>query len=212
MIFMPPPATAPLATRADLPALLDALIAELPADGRVRLRIGMTNPPFILQHLPAIAAALRHPLVFSYLHIPVQSGSDAVLKAMKREYTVEEFRRCADTLLELVPGLQLATDIICGFPGETDEAFEGTMALVRRYRFAHTHISQFYPRPGTPAARMAKVPSQVRSSRIQEGGCLVVERGRGTRSHPTAAASRPSLKESCVLLLMTQDVKARSRL
>lgn len=58
--------------RADLPALLRALTAELPADGRVRLRVGMTNPPFILEHLPAIAAALRHPYVFSYLHIPVQ--------------------------------------------------------------------------------------------------------------------------------------------
>lgn len=64
--------------------------------------------------------------------------------------------RVADTLLELVPGLELATDIICGFPGETDEDFEATMALVRKYRFPHTHISQFYPRPGTLAARMKK--------------------------------------------------------
>ncbi len=63
----------------------------------------------------------------------------------------------ADTLLGLVPALELATDIICGFPGETDEDFEATMALVRKYRFPHTHISQFYPRPGTPAARMKKV-------------------------------------------------------
>jgi tRNA A37 methylthiotransferase MiaB len=100
---------------------------------------------------------LKHPCVFSYMHIPVQSGSDAVLTAMNREYTAAEFRRVADTLLDKVPGLELATDIICGFPGETDEDFEETMALVRRYRFSHTHISQFYARPGTPAARMKKV-------------------------------------------------------
>ena len=60
---------------------------------------------------------LNHPYVFSYLHIPVQSGSDAVLTAMNREYTRAEFERVADTLLSLVPGLVLATDIICGFPG-----------------------------------------------------------------------------------------------
>lgn len=149
--------------RADLPTLLDALIAELPTDGRVRLRVGMTNPPFILEHLDAIARALRHPSVFAYLHLPVQSGSDAVLTAMNREYSAAEFRRCADTLLQLVPEVQLATDIICGFPGETDADFQETMDLVAHYRFSHTHISQFYPRPGTPAARMKKVRSQARS-------------------------------------------------
>ena len=61
--------------------------------------------------------ALRHPCVFAYLHIPVQSGSDAVLGAMRREYTRAQFERVADTLLALVPGLQLATDIIVAFPG-----------------------------------------------------------------------------------------------
>ena len=150
----------------DLPALLNALIAELPADGTVRLRVGMANPPFILEHLDRIAAALRHPHVFSYLHIPVQSGSNAVLRKMNREYTVEEFARCADTLAAAVPCLQLATDIICGFPGETEDDFAATLALVARYRFAHTHISQFYPRPGTPAARMPKVPSQARHNSV----------------------------------------------
>lgn len=60
---------------------------------------------------------LNHPYVFAYLHIPVQSGSDAVLKAMNREYTRAEFEKVTDTLLSLVPGLVLATDIICGFPG-----------------------------------------------------------------------------------------------
>eukprot|EP00892_Ulva_mutabilis_P006035 jgi/Ulvmu1/3803/UM018_0013.1 len=157
----------------DLPTLLDALIAELPPDGRVRLRVGMTNPPFILEHLPAIARALRHPAVFAYLHLPVQSGSDAVLTAMNREYTAAEFRRCADTLLRLVPDVQLATDIICGFPGETEADFDETMELVAQYRFSHTHISQFYPRPGTPAARMKKVRSQDVKARSRRLSALV---------------------------------------
>ena len=67
--------------------------------------------------------ALNHPGVFKWLHIPVQSGSNAVLKAMRREYTVEEFCHVADTLLQLVPGLHLATDIICGFPGGKQDPF-----------------------------------------------------------------------------------------
>ncbi|MBA0692255.1 hypothetical protein Goari_009829 [Gossypium aridum] len=121
----------------NLPILLNAIVAELPPDGSTMLRIGMTNPPFILEHLKEIAAVLCHPCVYSFLHVPVQSGSDAVLTAMNREYTVSEFRTVVDTLTELVPGMQIATDIICGFPG-------------------------------TPAARMKKVPSTIVKNRSRE--------------------------------------------
>uniref|UniRef100_A0ACD5UAC8 Uncharacterized protein n=1 Tax=Avena sativa TaxID=4498 RepID=A0ACD5UAC8_AVESA len=143
----------------NLPNLLNAIVAELPVDRSTMLRIGMTNPPFILEHLNEIASVLRHPCVYTFLHVPVQSGSDAVLKAMNREYTVSEFRMVVDTLCELVPGMQIATDIICGFPGETDEDFAQTVSLIKEYQLPQVHISQFYPRPGTPAARMKKVPS-----------------------------------------------------
>lgn len=141
-------------------ALLRALIAVLPAQG-VMLRVGMTNPPYILQHIEEMAEILRHPCVFSFLHIPVQAGSDRVLLAMNREYTVGEFRTIADMLLRNVPEMTLATDIICGFPGETEEDFAETMRLVEDYRLAIVNISQFYPRPGTPAAKMKRVPTQV---------------------------------------------------
>ncbi|PON33176.1 MiaB-like tRNA modifying enzyme, archaeal-type [Parasponia andersonii] len=103
----------------NLPTLLKAIIAELPSDASTMLRIGMTNPPFILEHLNEIADVLCHPCVYSFLHVPVQSGSDAVLSGMNREYTVSEFRTVVDTLTELVPGMQIATDIICGFPGKS---------------------------------------------------------------------------------------------
>ncbi|KAL5216126.1 hypothetical protein ABZP36_007527 [Zizania latifolia] len=164
----------------NLPNLLNAIVAELPADRSTMLRIGMTNPPFILEHLKEIASILCHPCVYSFLHVPVQSGSDAVLTAMNREYTISEFRRVVDTLCELVPGMQIATDIICGFPGETDEDFSQTVNLVKEYQFPQVHISQFYPRPGilfyhlflysvgTPAARMKKVPSVEVKNRSRE--------------------------------------------
>ncbi|CAN6584378.1 unnamed protein product [Malus baccata var. baccata] len=152
----------------NLPILLNAIVAELPPGARTMLRIGMTNPPFILEHLKEIAEVLRHPCVYSFLHVPVQSGSDTVLTAMNREYTVSEFKTVVDTLTELVPGMQIATDIICGFPGETDEDFTQTLSLIKEYKFSQVHISQFYPRPGTPAARMKKVPSTVVKKRSRE--------------------------------------------
>ncbi|KAG5520387.1 hypothetical protein RHGRI_033085 [Rhododendron griersonianum] len=153
---------------ANLPMLLKAIVAELPSDGSTMLRVGMTNPPYILEHLKEIADVLCHPCVYSFLHVPVQSGSDRVLSTMKREYTVSEFRKVVDTLNELVPGMQIATDIICGFPGEADEDFAETVSLIDDYKFSQVHISQFYPRPGTPAARMKKVPSTVVKKRSRE--------------------------------------------
>lgn len=152
----------------DLPTLLHALVAVLPSDRSTMLRIGMTNPPYILKHLESIAAILNHPCVYSFLHVPVQAGSDNVLRGMNREYTVDDFKKVADTLLHLVPDLHLATDIICGFPGETVEDFEATMALVKQYKFPQLHISQFYPRPGTPAARMKRVPTAEVKKRSRE--------------------------------------------
>ncbi|KAF9601447.1 hypothetical protein IFM89_020214 [Coptis chinensis] len=154
--------------KVNLPMLLNSIVAELPSDRRTMLRIGMTNPPFILEHLNEIAEVLCHPCVYSFLHVPVQSGSDSILTAMNREYTVSEFRTVVDTLYRLVPGMQIATDIICGFPGETDEDFTETVTLIKDYKFPQVHISQFYPRPGTPAARMKKVPSNVVKNRSRE--------------------------------------------
>ena len=152
----------------DVAALFRAITAVLPTDGSVMLRLGMTNPPYILAHLDAVAEAMRHPSVYAWMHIPVQSGSNAVLEGMKREYTVEEFKRVCDTLLAAVPGMVIATDIICGFPGETDEQWQETMSLIEEYKFPEVHISQFYPRPGTPAAKMKRVPTQIVKARSRE--------------------------------------------
>jgi len=149
-------------------ALLRLLVKELPSDGSCMLRIGMTNPPYILEQLDEVAEIMNHPCVYAFLHVPVQAASNAVLKAMCREYTREEFERVADTLLARVPGMNLSTDIIAGFPGETDEDWEQTMELCRKYKFPYLHVTQFFPRPGTPAARMRKVASQVAKARTRE--------------------------------------------
>jgi threonylcarbamoyladenosine tRNA methylthiotransferase CDKAL1 len=141
-----------------LPKLLQELLAVIPE--HVMVRIGMTNPPYMLEHLDAMAEILNHPRVFSFLHIPAQAGSNAVLDAMHREYTVEDFQHIVDCLKRKVPTLTIATDIICGFPTETEADFDQTLHLVRHNQFPILNISQFYSRPGTPAARMKLLPSQ----------------------------------------------------
>ncbi|CAG2101373.1 unnamed protein product [Medioppia subpectinata] len=141
----------------NLPQLLYALIAVIPDD--CRLRLGMTNPPYILEHLEAMADILLNPKIYSFLHIPVQSGSDCVLADMKREYCIEDFEQIVDFLKSKVKGITIATDIICGFPTETEADFEETMKLVKKYKFPSLFINQFYPRPGTPAAKMKRLPN-----------------------------------------------------
>ena len=131
----------------------------------------MTNPPYILNRLEGMARCMNHPRMYAFIHVPVQSGSSNVLNDMKREYSREEFERVCDVLSELVPDVTLATDIICGFPTEDEDDFQETMSLVRKYQFAVCNISQFYPRPGTPAARMKLIKTQVvkdRSRRLSQ--------------------------------------------
>ena len=140
-----------------LPELLKKIIDVMPPP--TMLRVGMTNPPYILEHLDAMVDILNHPRVYSFLHVPVQSGSNNVLDKMNREYLIEEFHEVCDFLKEYVPDITLATDIICGFPTENEADHAETIKLVEKYKFPVLNISQFYPRPGTVAAKWKKVPT-----------------------------------------------------
>lgn len=145
--------------------LADALAESHPG---VMLKLGMTNPPYMLAHIDAVAEVLQRPNVFEFLHVPVQSGSDNVLRAMVREYTAADFRRLVDGLKAKVPNLLVATDLICGFPAEANEDHAASMDLVKDYKFTTLNISQFYARPGTPAAKLRKVSSDVVKRRSSE--------------------------------------------
>jgi len=134
----------------------------------VMVRTGMTNPPYIMQHIDGIIEALKRPNIFTLMHIPVQSGSDNVLRVMKREYTVAEFSFLVDRLREAIPDIYLITDIICGFPAESEEDWEATMALVQKYRFHGIYSSKFFGRPGTPAARMKQHKASVCNDRYKQ--------------------------------------------
>ncbi|XP_063827844.1 threonylcarbamoyladenosine tRNA methylthiotransferase [Ostrinia nubilalis] len=149
-----------------LPELLWKLVEVIPEG--CRLRLGMTNPPYILEHLAEVAKIMHHPRVYKFLHVPVQSGSDQVLADMKREYSRADFEHVVEFLRTHVPGMTIATDIICGFPTETERDFEDTFRLCDKYRFPSLFINQFFPRPGTPAAKMTRVPGQEVKKRTKQ--------------------------------------------
>ncbi|MDD3029965.1 MAG: tRNA (N6-isopentenyl adenosine(37)-C2)-methylthiotransferase MiaB [Alphaproteobacteria bacterium] len=118
----------------------------------------------------ALIAAFRDlPKLMPFLHLPVQSGSDAILKAMNRKHTADDYRRTVDKLRDARPDLALSSDFIVGFPGETDDDFNETMRLVRDVRFAQSFSFKYSRRPGTPAATLeGQVPDDVMNVRIQE--------------------------------------------
>lgn len=150
----------------DITKLLNAILEVLPEP--VMLRMGMTNPPYIKRHAEAMARIYEHPRIYQYLHMPIQSASNSVLSNMKREYSRQDFEEICDTLLERLPKLNIATDLIVGFPGETDEDFLQTWDLVQKYQFSVLFTNQFYPRPGTPAAKMKRVNGNIVKDRTRK--------------------------------------------
>ncbi|NQU99062.1 tRNA (N(6)-L-threonylcarbamoyladenosine(37)-C(2))-methylthiotransferase [Candidatus Woesearchaeota archaeon] len=141
-----------------LPKLLKNIL-KIQKDFRVRL--GMINPEYVKRYDDALIDIYKDERMFKFLHVPVQSGNDRILKLMKREYTIEEFKKTVIKLRKGVPELTVATDIICGFSSETDYEFLDTLELVREFKFPVLHISKFYPRPGTKAAKMEKLNTKI---------------------------------------------------
>lgn len=153
-------------------------LCELPGDDPFRIRLGMTSPIWIYEDLEAILDVLEHPRMFKFMHVPVQSGSDAVLEAMKRGNTVAQYEALCEAFLARFPEGTLMTDIIAGFPGESARDFEATLDLLRRIPHAAVNRSRFSPRPGTPAAAMPQLPSATVSERSNRLNELVREQAR----------------------------------
>ena len=132
--------------------------------GDFRIRVGMADPLTVLPVLDDLVEAYASEKVFKFLHLPVQSGDDAVLEAMRRDYTVAQFEEIVAAFRRACPALTLSTDVIVGFPGETEEQFEATMDLVRRVRPDIVNVTRFSARPGTPAASL---PGQIVGWRVK---------------------------------------------
>ena len=129
-------------------------------EGLERIRFTSPHPAAFTDDV--IAAMAETPSVMPQLHMPLQSGSDRILKAMRRSYRSERFLGILDRVRERIPNAAISTDIIVGFPGETDEDFEDTLRVVEQARFANAFTFQYSIREGTPAATMAdQVPKEV---------------------------------------------------
>jgi tRNA-2-methylthio-N6-dimethylallyladenosine synthase len=145
-------------------AALLAKLARIP--GLARIRYTSPHPAFFDDDL--IRAHAELPALCPHVHLPVQSGSDPVLARMRRRYRADDYRRLVERLREARPDLALTTDLIVGFPGESDLDFEATLALVREVRFVDAFTFKYSPRPGTAAARDPDpVPPEVAAERLE---------------------------------------------
>ncbi|GAA1920960.1 tRNA (N6-isopentenyl adenosine(37)-C2)-methylthiotransferase MiaB [Nocardioides lentus] len=141
-------------------------------EGLERIRFTSPHPAEFTDDV--IEAMAETPSVMPSLHMPLQSGSDAVLKAMRRSYRQKKFLGIIDRVRAAIPDAAITTDIIVGFPGETDADFEDTLHVVREARFAGAYTFQYSKRPGTPAATMAgEVPPEVVKERYGRLAALV---------------------------------------
>lgn len=151
-----------------LPDLLHQL-CEIKGDFRIRL--GMSSPNWIYEKLSDYLDALTHEKMFKFLHAPVQSGSDRVLAHMKREGTAAQFEEVACAFTARFPEGTFMTDLIVGYPTETDEDFEQTLQLIERCGIGMVNRSRYSRRPGTSAATLPSLPSDVvldRSVRLEK--------------------------------------------
>lgn len=150
------------------PDLTDLLYRLNEIEGLSRIRFLTNHPKDMSQKLIEAVASLEK--VCKYLELPVQSGDDDILKAMRRGYTIEQYRELVRAIKERLPQVSLSTDVIVGFPGETEEQFEHTFSLLTEIRFDVVHVAAYSPRSGTIAWRKYEdnVPPETKKERLKK--------------------------------------------
>jgi len=163
-----------------LPALLRGICS---IEGEFKVRVGMMNPEWCIGRLEELVEAYRDSKVFNFLHIPIQSGNDEVLRTMKRGYAVEDFVKTVERFRREYPSITLWTDIICGYPTEDEDAFLDTLEILKDMQPDVVNISRFSARPRTPAQRLKPLPSEVvkERSRMASSLCKSISLSRNSR-------------------------------
>ncbi|MCD6270634.1 tRNA (N(6)-L-threonylcarbamoyladenosine(37)-C(2))-methylthiotransferase [bacterium] len=136
--------------------------------GNFKIRVGMMNPGSVKQILDDLISAYKNEKVYKYLHLPIQSGDDEILKKMRRPYNTKEIVAMIDKFRESFPDFLFATDIIIGFPGESEKSFTKTLEFVKKIRPHIINITKFSLRPRTEASSFAQIPEQIKSKRAKK--------------------------------------------
>ena len=142
-----------------------ALVANVPGIERIRF-----TSPYPRDFKRNVIQAIRDiPQVMEHVHMPLQAGSDSELKRMKRLYTIESFADIVQEVRESIPAVSITTDLIVGFPGETEEEYQGTLDAIQRFRFDSAYMFAYSPRPGTPAGSWEdQIAPEIKKHRINE--------------------------------------------
>jgi tRNA-2-methylthio-N6-dimethylallyladenosine synthase len=183
--------------KADLATLIRRVAA---IESIERIRFTTSHPAQFTDSLVGAYAAV--PKLASFLHLPVQSGSDRILKLMKRGYTAEKYLLKVEKLKRVRPGISLSTDFIVGYPGETEEDFEQTLALIRTVGFDQSFSFIYSPRPGTPAAALEDLPYEIKQNRLERLQALV---------NAQAAAISASMVGTVQRILVERESKKSAR-
>ncbi|MCF7910709.1 tRNA (N(6)-L-threonylcarbamoyladenosine(37)-C(2))-methylthiotransferase [Candidatus Pacearchaeota archaeon] len=159
-----------------LPQLLEKITS---IEKNFFLRIGMMNPDNVLKILPELLEIYKNKKIFKFLHIPIQSGSNRILKKMNRNYASEDVLKIVQEFRKSFPEIHISTDVIVGFPSESEEDFQKTFDLIKQIKPETLNLSKFWPRPKTPAVKMgnqisAEIKKQraIKISRLHNEICL----------------------------------------
>ena len=154
---------------ADTDSSLENLLNELShLDGEFRLRVGMLNPMLVAGRSKEMAKAWGDSRTYKFMHLPIQSGSQKILDSMTRDHTLEEFWEVVEVFRDYYPEMMIITDIITGFPGETDENHQETVDLLNKLSPDLVNVTRFSPRKGTPASRYKRVDGRIVKKRSRE--------------------------------------------
>lgn len=145
---------------------LSDLIKEVAnLEGDFRVRVGMMHPKNILNDVDEIIDAVKHPKVYNFIHLPVQTGSDKVLSEMRRGHTIDQYRDILSKFKKEIPDITLAVDIIVGYPTETDEDFDMTVKLLEEIKPSLIHLSKYQHRKGAISSSLEEIPRDVMKKR-----------------------------------------------
>ena len=145
---------------------LSDLIKEVAnLDGDFRVRVGMMHPKNILNDVDEIIDAMKHPKVYDFIHLPVQSGSDNVLSDMRRGHTISQYTEIVSKFKREIPDITLAVDIIVGYPTESDEDFDETIKLLRQIKPSLVHLSKYQHRKGAISSSLDEIPPVIMKKR-----------------------------------------------